>query len=61
MVRAPVGRAGGIEIRIGAGRPTMAMITDMSLASDTEADGLALRAKSCGSRPSARPGARAAW
>jgi arabinose-5-phosphate isomerase len=41
MVRPPVGRAGGIEMRIGAGRPTMAMITDVSLASDTEADGLA--------------------
>src|SRR5271166_2753802 len=41
MVRAPAGRAGAIELQVGAGRPTMAMITDASTASETEAEGLA--------------------
>ena len=41
MVRAPVGRAGGRELLLGAGRPGMAMITDATLASETEAEGLA--------------------
>src|SRR5437764_9885230 len=40
MVRSQVGRAGGGVWPSGAGRPTMAMITDWSLASETEAEGL---------------------
>src|SRR5436309_11544468 len=41
MVRSQVGRAGGGVPPSGAGRPTMAMVTDWSLASETEAEGLA--------------------
>src|SRR5437764_8315122 len=41
MVRSQVGRAGGGVWPSGAGRPTMAMITDWSLASETEVEGLA--------------------
>ena len=41
MVRPPVGTAGGRELLLGAGRPGMAMITDATLASETEAEGLA--------------------
>src|SRR5215468_6951543 len=41
MVRAPVGRAGGGLLPSGAGRPTMATITEWPLASETEAEGVA--------------------
>src|SRR5215471_11547010 len=41
MVRAPVGRAGGGILPSGAGRPTMATITEWPLASATGAEGLA--------------------
>src|SRR5271168_4743495 len=41
MLRAPAGRAGGRELLLGAGRPGMAMITDATLTSQTEAEGLA--------------------
>lgn len=41
MVRTPVGIAGSGLVAGGAGRPTMGTITDGTLASDTEAQGLA--------------------
>src|SRR5262249_58027230 len=41
MVRAPVGRAGVGLLPSGAGRPTMATITEWPLASETGAEGLA--------------------
>src|SRR5215469_4371344 len=41
MVHAPVGGAGGGLLPSGAGRPTMATITEWPLASQSEAEGLA--------------------
>ena len=41
MVRSPTGIAGCGVAPCGAGRPTMAMITDASLASEIEVEGLA--------------------